>query len=499
MLAWALFPEVGIARQGQPTVDAQNPPPSRPNIVFILADDLGYGELGCYGQEKIQTPNLDRLARGGMKLTQHYAGAPVCAPSRCVLLTGKQLHRAKIRGNRDSGKGGPFPGQWPLSEESQTIPEILKQAGYTTGGFGKWGLGPTDSGGSPMKQGFDRFFGYNCQRNAHSYFPAFLDDNEHTLRLNSRPIAAHQKPQEPDVSAERYRSDVYAPDRILVEAIEFIDHHRDRPFFLYLPFIEPHVAMHPPAEWVDRYPLKWDEATGPYRGENGYLPHPRPRAAYAAMISHLDDHVGKIIEALEHRGLMENTLIVFTSDNGPTHGGSDPRFSIGGAGCEFFGSTGGLKGYKGSCYEGGLRVPCILHWPSVIQAGTVSPFLCGFADWLITLSQVAHAPAIPDTDHDGISLLPLMLGKELPPRKPALIWDFTEYGGIVAIRQGNLKAIRRGLQTSQPAAWELYNIAEDPHEAHNLAAGNGESIGRLEAEFMQTRCVEPDFPNPVYD
>ena len=247
-----------------------------PNLVFILADDLGYGELGCYGQQKIRTPNLDQLATDGVRFTQHYTGAPVCAPARCVLMTGRHLGHAEIRGNRDSGNGRVFPGQWPITAEALTIAEVLKSAGYTTGAFGKWGLGPSNTTGSPMKQGFDRYYGYNCQRNAHSYYPPFLDSNEKEVRINRFPVPGHFRQPEGEVTADRFRGENYAPDLILKEALKFIDQNKKRPFFLYLPFVEPHVAMQPPQEWLDQYPAEWDQEHGEYRGQNGYLPHPRP-------------------------------------------------------------------------------------------------------------------------------------------------------------------------------------------------------------------------------
>ena len=298
---------------------------AKPNIVFILADDLGYGELGSYGQTKIKTPHLDQLAKEGVRFTHHYTGAPVCAPARCVLLTGQHLGHAEIRSNGDSKNGRQFPGQWPITDEALTIAEVLKKAGYTTGGFGKWGLGPTDSTGSPMTQGFDRFYGYNCQRNAHSFYPPYLDDDNGVDVLNEKPIPGHAKQPKGEVIADTYRAEVYAPDRILEEALEFIDTHKEKPFFLYLPFVEPHVAMHPPQSNIDEYPKEWDEEKGAYRGQNGYLPHPRPRAGYAAMISDLDDHVGSILERLKKYNLDDNTLVIFTSDNGTTHPAGDPN------------------------------------------------------------------------------------------------------------------------------------------------------------------------------
>ncbi len=471
----------------------------RPNIVFILADDLGYGDVGCYGQQKIRTPHIDSLARQGLRFTQHYSGAPVCAPARCVLMTGQHLGHAEIRGNRDSGNGRIFPGQWPLSDGVVTIAEVLRDAGYATGVFGKWGLGPSNTTGSPIKQGFDRFYGYNCQRNAHSYYPLFLDRNQREVRINAYPIPGHDRKPTGDVRAEDYRSENYAPDLILQEALEFIDEHRQRPFFLYLPFVEPHVALQPPQEWLDAYPAEWDQQHGAYRGENGYLPHPRPRAAYAAMISDLDEHVGKVIERLERHGLTKNTIVIFTSDNGPTHGGRDKRFHVGGAACTFFGSTGGLRGYKGSCYEGGLRVPCIVRWPGHTAAESETDLPSYFPDWFPTLTNIAGGSLPAKQQLDGVDLTSLLEGGDAPPRTEPMIWDFNGYGGIVAIRDGDWKAIRRGTKQKKHFDWELYNLTTDRHETSDLSSQYPETVQRLEEAFRRTRTAELDFPVPMYD
>ncbi|TWT32263.1 Arylsulfatase [Posidoniimonas corsicana] len=470
-----------------------------PNIVFIMADDLGYGEAGCYGQQKIRTPHIDRLAAEGLRFTQHYSGAPVCAPARCVLMTGQHGAHAEVRDNRDAGSGRVFPGQWPLTSDVTTIAQLLRCQGYATGAFGKWGLGPANTSGSPIKKGFDRFYGYNCQRNAHSYFPLFLDSNEREVRINNYPIPGRDRKPEGEVLADDYRAENYAPDMILNQAVKFLRNRGSKPFFLYLPFVEPHLAMHPPQEWVDRYPEEWDAGHGPYRGENGYLPHPRPRAAYAAMISHLDDHVGVVLAELDKLGLADNTLVVFTSDNGPTMPGGDPRFFTGGAACGFFESTGGLRGYKGSVYEGGLRSPCIVRWPGVTPAGATTDLPSYFADWFPTLASVASAPAEAEQPLDGIDLAPLLRGGTAPERGAPLIWEFGGYGGMVAVRQGDWKALRRDLKRKQPKEWELYNLADDPQEAHNLAADRPEIVEELERAYLATRTIEPDFPLPIYD
>ncbi|WP_143184459.1 arylsulfatase [Rubritalea squalenifaciens] len=471
----------------------------KPNIVFILADDLGYGELGCYGQEKIRTPHIDQLAKEGMKFNQHYTGAPVCAPARCVLMTGKSLARAEIRGNRDSGNGKKFPGQLPITADAVTIAEVLKEQGYTTGAFGKWGLGPSDTTGSPMKQGFDRYYGYNCQRNAHSYYPPFLDSDEGTVTINKNPIPGHKRQPKGEVKAEDYIAENYAPKLILDESLKFIDKNKDKPFFLYLPFVEPHVSIQSPQELIDTYPKEWDKDRE-YRGQNGYLPHPRPRAAYAAMITDLDRHVGAVMERLKKYGLDENTIVIFTSDNGPTHGGGDKRFNIGGADCEFFNSRGELKGYKGSCYEGGIRIPCVVKWPGKVKPGSETSFPSYFPDWFVTMAHIGGA-TLADKDQDGVDITPVLEGAASVKRDVPMIWDFHNYGGIVAIREGKWKAVRRNLlaRKGKPAAWELYDIEADPAEKNDVASEHKDVVKQLEKVWLERRTIEPDFPVPFVD
>lgn len=468
----------------------------KPNIVFILADDLGYGELGCYGQKKIRTPNIDRLASQGIKFTHHYTGAPVCAPARCVLLTGLHLGHAEIRNNGDSKNGRKFPGQWPITGGTITIAEALKEGGYVSGGFGKWGLGPTDTSGSPIKQGFDRFYGYNCQRNAHSFFPPFLDDDEGEEKINKNPIPGHlQKPKE-EIKADDYRDEIYAPDRILEEALEFLDKNKDQPFFLYLPFVEPHVAMHPPQEWIDRYPKEWDQEKGAYRGQNGYLPHPRPRAGYAAMISDLDEHVGTILQRLKKHGLDNNTIVVFTSDNGTTHPSRDPKFHVGGVDAPFFNSTAGLRGWKGSVNEGGIRVPAIVRWPGKIKAGSTTSAPSYFPDWFPTLCKAAGVK-IPKK-LDGTDLTPALIKKAFERSKP-MIWEFHGYGGQLAVIDFPWKIVRQKAKSKKPGKWQLYNIHKDPAEGKDLAEQHPEIVNRLEGAFKNDRTPNARAKLPLYD
>jgi arylsulfatase A-like enzyme len=458
----------------------------KPNIVFIIADDLGWGELGCYGQEKIRTPNIDRLAAQGMRFTRHYSGAPVCAPSRAVLMTGLHLGHAEIRGNKQAGEG---EGQWPISDGALTIAEVLKKAGYATGAVGKWGLGPVGSSGDPNKQGFDLFFGYNCQAVAHSYYPKHLWRNNEKVIINEKPIPGHAKQPEGSVRMEDWMAEKYAPDLIVSEALDFIDTHAKQPFFLYCAFIEPHVALQPPKRLVESYPKEWDPE--PYRGESGYLPHPRPRAAYAAMITSLDEHVGEILQALERHKLTGNTLVIFTSDNGTTHRRKDPVFGVGGVDAKFFNSTRGLREFKGSVYEGGIRVPLIVRWPRRVRPDSVSDFPSYFPDHFATLSEVLKLR--PPGKRDGVSLLPLLLGSGNPPRNP-MLWVFPEYGGQVAVRLDNYKAVRQQLATKKPGEWELYDLVNDPSESRDLAAEKPEIIKKAEAILSWETDPNPVFP-----
>ena len=476
------------------TAHSQSPElTTRPNVVFIVADDLGWGELGCYGQKKIPTPHIDRLAAEGMRFTQHYSGAPVCAPSRCVLMTGKHLGHAEIRGNLPVKKSFPQfdEGQHPLTASAITVAQAFKQAGYTTGAFGKWGLGPVGSTGDPNNKGFDLFFGYNCQSVAHSYYPPHLWRNSEKLLINAQPVPGRQKQLDGEVRASDWIGTTYAPRLMISEAEQFIEDNHHRSFFLYLPFVEPHVAMHPPQESVDRFPAEWDDRV--YRGESGYLPHPRPRAGYAAMISDLDSYVGRIMVALETAGLRKRTLIVFTSDNGTTHQGpAGTKFHIGGADPAFFNSTADLRGFKGSVYEGGIRVPMIASLPGVIEAQAVNDTPSYFADWFPTLCDAVGMDK--PSGLDGETLWPVLLGVDPPLERKPMVWVFPEYGGQVAVRLGDMKAVRQNLQTKAPSAWEVYDLQNDRSEQHDLADSRSDVIRSAEEVLRHQVSANANFP-----
>lgn len=467
----------------------------KPNIVFILADDLGYGDLGCYGQRKIETPNIDRLCREGMRFTSHYSGSPVCAPSRCVLLTGKHSGHAYIRGNDEWAERGKvwdyqamfdnaaLEGQRPLPAGTPTLGKLLQSAGYTTACVGKWGLGAPGTEGTPNKQGFDLFYGYNCQRQAHTYYPKHLYRNEQRVLLRNEAVAPGTKldtgsdPLNP-ASYAHYTLTDYAPDLMFAEIRSFVKENLGRPFFLYWATTLPHVALQAPQRWVDYYVKKFgDEA--PYQGKSGYFPHRYPHACYAAMISTLDEQVGLLVDQLKALGLYEDTLIIFTSDNGPTYnGGTDsPWFNSGGP----FKSEAGWG--KGSLHEGGIRVPLIAAWPGHIRAGSQSDLPCAFWDVLPTLCELAGAT--PPADTDGISFAPTLLGQRTQRKHTCLVWEYPEAGGQQAVRMGRWKALRTGLKNGVPKT-ALYDLESDLREERDVAANHPEIVRQMEQSMRDS-------------
>lgn len=444
-----------------------------PNIVLIVADDLGCFELGCYGQTKIKTPSIDKLAEGGARFTRFYAGNAVCAPSRCCLMTGKHAGHASVRTNRAT----PPEGQHPIPASDVTVAESLKEKGYATGAMGKWGLGMWDTTGSPLKHGFDYFYGYNCQAHAHSHYPTYLYGNDKRFELKDND----------GKTGKQYTQDLFE-----TEAIAFIEKNKAKSFFLYLPFIVPHVAVQVPEDSLNEYKGKLGDDPA-YEGKKGYLPHPTPHAGYAAMVTRMDRSVGRIMDKLKALGLEKDTLVLFTSDNGPTH-------NVGGADSTFFNSAGKLRGLKGSLYEGGIRVPLIAYMPGTIPAGKVfdTPFY--FPDVFPTLCEFAGAK-VPDKI-DGISFRPILIGAKQRTHD-FMYWEFPSYGGQQAVREGNWKAVRQNLamvvKTKGKVKTELYDLSKDESETTDLATKHPEVVARLEKLMKDQHTPNKDFPLPSID
>ncbi len=479
-----------------------------PNIIFILADDLGYAELGCYGQKKIRTPHIDRLAAQGMRFTQHYCGNAVCAPSRCCLMTGKHPGHAYIRNNRRAQLSREFMQRWgleyrgqePLPEEEVTVAEMLKTRGYATAIIGKWGLGQIGTSGDPNRQGFDLFFGYNCQAHAHSYYPGHLWRNHQKVRLkNDPPVPGHAPfpkgadPHDP-ASYARFKGTDYAPDHMIREALQFIRSNKQRPFFLYYASTIPHVALQIPDEELKPYLGRWPEKPFLRQRGYGYTPHMTPRAAYAAMISRLDREVGQIVALLEELGLRRNTLILFSSDNGTTHLKDEVDY-------EFFESVGPLRGLKGSLYEGGIRVPFIASWPGKIPQGTTTDHIAAFWDLMPTLAELTGAE-LPQ-GIDGISYLPTLLGQpEKQKKHEFLYWEFPGYGGQQAVRLGRWKGVRQGLMRRNKRnrlRIELYDLENDIGEQHDVADQHPEVVAKIRRIMEREHVPSRVFPIPVLD
>jgi len=434
----------------------------KPNIIFILADDLGYGELGCYGQKKILTPRIDKMATEGLRFTNAYAGNAVCAPSRCSLMTGLHQGHAHVRDNRTYG----VEGQTPLPASTVTIAKLLQSAGYATGATGKWGLGGPGTEGDPNKQGFDLFYGYNCQGHAHNHYPFYLWRNDKRV-----PVPGNDG---------TWKGKTFSHDLFEKEALDFVQANKDKPFFLYVPFTVPHVAIQVPEDSMEPY-KDWEEK--PYWGDKGYLPHPRPRAGHAAMITRMDRSVGRILDLVAKLGLDENTIVIFSSDNGSID-------AAGGHDLAFFQGNGPLRGQKGQLYEGGIRVPLIARWPGKIKPGTTSDAAVAFWDVLPTLCDVAEI-AKPGAI-DGVSFASTLLGGAAPVRD-YLYWEFPSYGGQQAVRMGKWKAIRTDLAKGMTPT-QLYDLEADPGEAKNVAAENREVVARIEKIMAENHRRSELFP-----
>lgn len=460
----------------------------KPNVVLIVADDLGYRELGSFGQKLIRTPHLDQLAQEGMRLTQHYSGNAVCAPSRCVLMTGKHPGHAWVRNN----KAIKPEGQAPIPDSEVTLAELMQKQGYATGAFGKWGLGLPGSSGDPIRQGFNRFFGYNCQSHAHSYYPSYLWSDDKRISLNNNPpvpghasLAKGADSSDPR-SYDQFKGQDYAPDRINEQVLKFLRTNKDRPFFLYYPTIIPHVALHVPDDDLKPYlELGWNDPPFTRDKGYGYTPHFTPRAAYAAMISRMDRYVGNVLRLLDELKLADNTIVVFSSDNGTTHLDREVDYT-------FFKSVGELRGLKGSLYEGGVRVPTIVRWPGRVAAGSASDRVSGFEDWTATLLDLTGAADAIPKNIDGISLAPTLLDRPQEPR-PFLYREFSGYGGQQSIRVGDWKAIRQNMARGNLDI-ELYNLADDAGEQKNVADQHPDVVAKLAKLMEQQHTKSEIFP-----
>lgn len=444
---------------------------SLPNIIFILADDLGYGDLSCYGQKKFATPNIDRLAQQGMLFTQHYTGSTVSAPSRSSLMTGLHTGHTPIRGNKSWGTEG----QWPLPGESFTIPEMLKGKGYITGAFGKWGLGFTGTEGDPNSQGFDEFFGYNCQGLAHNYYPDHLWHNQERILLHEN---------------DSGKTGSYSADLIHKQAIDFIEKNKQNRFFLFYPTTIPHAELFAKENYMEMFRGKFNPEKS-FRGTDSgpdfrlgpYGSQPEAHAAFAAMIKELDDYVGEIVKKLNELGIEKNTILIFASDNGPhLEGGGDP---------DYFDSNGPFRGYKRDLYEGGIRTPFIVKWPGKVKEGSKSDHISAFWDILPTLAEITDSQ-IPD-EFDGISFVPELFGKS-QKKHEYLYWEFHEQGGKTAIRMGDWKAVRCDMDKVPQGTTELYDLSADKGETKDLAASNPEIVKKIEEIMKGAHTPSDDFP-----
>lgn len=437
----------------------------KPNIVLILADDLGIGDIGPYGQQKISTPNLDKLAAAGMKFSNFYAGTSVCAPSRSSLMTGQHTGHTYVRGNKEIEPEG----QEPLADSIRTFAMILQEHGYKTGAFGKWGLGMVGTSGDPNRKGFDEFYGYNCQRQSHRYFPTHLWHNDKRVELEGNDLT---------------KMATYAPELIQEQTLAFLDKNKDQPFFLFVPTVLPHAELTGPEdEFFKKYEHSFTEK--PHKGNDygpnatvpGYASVAKPRATFAAMVSRMDHYVGEIMDKLAQLGLTENTIIIFTSDNGAhREGGADPIF---------FNSTAGLKGFKRDLYEGGIRTPMIVKWKGKVAANSTSDHVSAFWDILPTVQAIVGDKKTENTD--GISMLPTLLDKGKQQQHDQLYWEFHEDGGRQAVRYKNYKLIKFKVKDPKNSYFELYDLEKDPQEKNPI---KNEKLSKKLLKLIETEHVE---------
>lgn len=434
----------------------------KPNVIYILADDLGYGDIEPYGQEIIKTPYLTQMASEGMMFMQHYAGSTVSAPSRGSLMTGLHTGNSQIRGNKEIAPEG----QQPMEGDTYTIGKMMKQEGYTTGIFGKWGLGYPESPSIPKKMGFDEFYGYNCQRMAHTYYPEHLWRNEEKVILKDNLDGARN---------------TYSQELIHQEALQFIRNNKDKPFFAMLTYTLPHAELNLPHDSIYHIYEDMFEET-PYSG--GYHDSEKPRASFAAMVSLLDKYVGEVMLELKELGIDDNTIVIFTSDNGPhMEGGADPKF---------FNSSGPLRGIKRDLYEGGIRVPMIVRYPNKVEAGSSTNHISAFWDIMPTLANLINIELPSEEQTDGISFLPTLLNKGKQQEHEYLYWEFHEGGGRLALREGDWKMVVLNAKTEEEV--ELYNLANDLAETNNLIDEEPDKAKEMYNKLKSIRTESSIFP-----
>ncbi len=442
-----------------------------PNIIYILTDDLGYGDLSCYGQQKFTTPNIDRIASEGMLFTQHYTGCTVSAPSRSSLMTGLHTGHTPIRGNKDWQPEG----NWPLPANTFTIAKMLKSKGYITGAFGKWGLGYVDTEGDPNKMGFDEFYGYNCQSLAHNYYPDHLWHNHEKIILHEN---------------DNGKTGAYSADLIQKAALDFLDTNRNNHFFLFYATTLPHAELFAKEEYMKKFrgkylPEKSYEGvdSGPGFRQGAYGSQPEAHAAFVAMVTELDDYVGELMAKIKKLGLDKNTIVIFVSDNGPhMEGGADP---------DYFNSNGPLKGYKRDMYEGGIRTPMLVRWPGKVKPGSRSNHISAFWDVMPTFAEITGAK-IP-APVDGISFLPALLGEKQKDHD-YLYWEFHEQGGKMAVRAGKWKAVRLNINKVPQGKTELYDLSADVGEENNIASDRPLIVKKMEEIMKEAHTPSNDFP-----
>ncbi len=436
---------------------------SRPNIIYILADDLGYGDLGCYGQKVIQTPRLDKMAKQGLRFTHHYSGSTVCGPSRSCMLTGKHTGHTYLRGNGNL--------QMRPDPQDAIFPAALKEAGYHTALIGKSGLScNSDDGGFPNVKGLDYFFGFTSHWNAHWYFPHHLWRNGNKIKYPNN---------------KRHKGDRYSSDLVIDETLRYLEAQKEGPFFLHVAFQLPHASLRAKEEWKAKYRPILKEKPLPQRqnSKHKYSFEREPKTTYAAMVSYMDHNVGRILDKLKELGIEKNTLVIFSSDNGAMQEGGHKRIS--------FNSSGDLRGGKRDMYEGGVRTPTIAWWPGTITSGRQTDHLSAFWDISPTLRELAGAE--PQADTDGLSFLPTLLDKKGQKKHRYLYWEFYEAGGKQALRKGKWKLIYLNTVKDQNPKPELYDLETDPAETTNVASGHPEIVSELQ-KLMNEAHAPSEYP-----